>query len=242
MAAEIQILKQWLEDSKYTVVFTGAGMSTESGLPDFRSAFSGLWKNQDPMKLASVEAMAKNRYGFIEFYQHRIENLMRYVPNQGHDILAKWEKEGKLQAVITQNVDGYHQKSGSENVSELHGTLRTSHCSNCREVYPIERFMEENLSCECGGFIRPSTVLFGEMLPEDSLIRAARETNKAELFIVLGSSLSVSPANFFPVEAKEHQARVVIINLEQTELDDIADLVINNRKISEVLQEIDNSC
>jgi NAD-dependent deacetylase len=239
MSKNIQTLKQWLEESTYTVVFTGAGMSTESGLPDFRSSLTGLWNNQNPMKLASVEAMEKNRYGFIEFYQHRIENLKRYVPNVGHEILAKWEREGKLQAIISQNVDGYHQAAGSKSVSELHGTLRTCHCSDCHRVFPIQRFMKEDLACECGGFIRPSIVLFGERLPEDALIKAAMETKKADLFIVLGSSLSVSPANFFPVEAKEHRARVVIINMEPTEMDDIANMVIHERKIGEILTELD---
>ncbi|MFD0826060.1 NAD-dependent protein deacylase [Neobacillus sp. M.A.Huq-85] len=238
MDDKIQILKQWLEESNYTVIFTGAGMSTESGLPDFRSASSGLWKDQDPMRLVSTEAMQNNRYEFIEFYQNRIEKIDKYKPNIGHEVLAQWEREGKLNAIITQNVDGFHQEAGSKNVAELHGSLRTCHCLECRDIFPIARFMEQNLSCECGGFIRPSIVLFGERLPEAALIQAARETKKAELFIVLGSSLNVSPANFFPQEAKENEAKLVIINMEPTGMDDVADLMIYHRKIGEVLQEL----
>jgi len=235
---EILTLKKWLEESKYTVVFTGAGISTESGLPDFRSSSAGLWKDQNLMKLASIDAINHNRYGFIEFYQHRVENVQKYKPNIGHEILVKWEREGKLKSIITQNVDGYHQEAGSQVVAELHGTLRTCHCSECGMVFDITRFMEKDFSCECGGFIRPSIVLFGEMLPEEALVQAARETKEAELFIVLGSSLSVSPANFFLVEASEHGAKIVIINEEETEMEDIAHLVIHNRKISEVLKDL----
>jgi NAD-dependent deacetylase len=239
MDKDIQTLKQWLEESKYTVVLTGAGTSTESGLPDFRSADTGLWKGRNPMKLASIEEMENNRHEFLDFYQYRVEELLKYSPNSGHEILAKWEKEGKLNAIITQNVDGYHQLADSKNVSEIHGTLRICHCSECQTVYPISRFMETKLICDCGNFIRPSVVLFGEMLPEKALLQSQQEAQKAELFIVLGSSLTVSPANFFPIDAKENGAKLVIINMERTEFDHLADLVINNRKIGEVLKGLE---
>ncbi|MED3561962.1 NAD-dependent protein deacylase [Bacillus xiapuensis] len=240
MEDQIQSLKQMMEKSNYTVIFTGAGMSTESGLPDFRSASAGIWNDQNPMILASTEAMKDNRYGFIEFYQHRIEIAEKYKPNIGHEILAKWEQEGKLKAIITQNVDGFHQAAGCQNVIELHGTLRTCHCSECETIFPIVRFLEERLGCECGGFIRPSVVLFGEKLPKKALVQAVNETKKAELYIVLGSSLSISPANFFPIEAKENGAKLVIINMEPTEMDDLADLVIHQRKIGELLRELNH--
>jgi NAD-dependent deacetylase len=231
MKNSIDTMKQWLAESSYTVCFTGAGMSTESGLPDFRSASTGLWKNQNPMKLASTEAMKHNPSEFIEFYRQRIENHQKHTSHIGHEILAKWEKEGELQAIITQNVDGFHHLAGSQNVSELHGTLRTCHCSQCETVYPIARFLDEDLLCECGGFIRPSVVLFGEMLPEKALFQSQQESLKAELFIVLGSSLTVSPANFFPLDAKENGARLVIINRERTEYDHLADLVIKKKLV-----------
>jgi NAD-dependent deacetylase len=239
MTDSIQTIQKWLKSSSYTVVFTGAGMSTESGLPDFRSSISGLWKNQNPMKLASTEAMNHNRAEFIEFYQQRMKSQLLHSPHIGHEILVKWERAGKLQSIITQNVDGFHHLAGSQNISELHGTLRTCYCGNCRSVFRNERFLEKDLSCECGGFIRPSVILFGEMLPEKALIQANLETKKAELFIVLGSTLSVSPANYFPLEAKENGAKLVIVNMEPTKMDPLADLVVHQRKIGEVLQEID---
>jgi NAD-dependent deacetylase len=239
MTNSIHTIQRWLIESAYTVVFTGAGMSTESGLPDFRSSISGLWKNQNPMKLASVDAMKHNRAEFIEFYQHRITSQRGHSPHIGHEILVKWERTGKLQSIITQNVDGFHHLAGSQQVSELHGTLRTCQCSSCGAVFNNERFLGEDLVCDCGGFIRPSVILFGEMLPERALIQAERETSQAELFIVLGSSLSVSPANYFPLEAKKNGAKLVIVNMEPTEMDPLADLVVHGRKIGDLLQELD---
>lgn len=231
-------LKQCIKDSSYTVIFTGAGMSTEAGLPDFRSASSGMWNTFNPAELATIGAMKNNREQFIQFYRNRVRGLEACQPHEGHDLLAKWEAEGKVKAIITQNVDGFHHTAGSKKVEELHGTLRTCHCHVCGKVYPIKRFMEEDLTCYCGGFIRPSVVLFGEALPEDALEHAATEAKKNDLFIVLGSSLSVSPANYFPIEAKRNGAKLVIINMEKTDLDGTADLVINNEKIGKILREL----
>lgn len=236
---EAGLLSTLMKESNYTVVFTGAGMSTESGLPDFRSSKTGLWKQVDPTKLASIDALENNRESFIQFYHKRIQAIHNYKPHRGHEILGKWERAGLIQAIITQNVDGFHQQAGSRNVTELHGTLRTVHCHACGKTFPNQEFINGKFHCDCGGFLRPSVVLFGETLPYDAIQKAEEETEKAELFIVLGSSLTVSPANFFPVEAKQNGAKLVIINLEPTDYDDLADLVIHNRKIGEVLQEID---
>ena len=233
------MLAKLLKESSRTVVFTGAGMSTESGLPDFRSARTGLWNKVDPTRLASIDALENNREEFITFYQKRLQSVQDYKPHAGHELLAKWEKMGIVQAIITQNVDGFHHQAGSKNVIELHGTLRTVHCHTCGRCYPSRVFAEGNRTCECSGFLRPSVVLFGEMLPYDAVEQAEVETAKADLFIVLGSSLTVSPANFFPVEAKENGAKLVIVNMEETDYDDMADLVIHDRKIGEVLQQVD---
>lgn len=233
------MLEKWLKESKYTVVLTGAGMSTESGLPDFRSAGSGLWKQEDPSKLSSTEALNRNVEKFFEFYRHRVLGLKDCKPHKGHEILAKWEKDGVIQSIITQNVDGFHDEAGSRNVAELHGTLQRVHCQSCGKQYGNEMYAEEKFHCECGGKLRPSVVLFGEMLPEEALMKAAEESEKADLFIVLGSSLTVTPANQFPLIAKRNGAKLVIVNLEPTEFDIYADLVINNRKIGEVLQEVE---
>lgn len=232
------MLAQFLKDSRYTVILTGAGMSTESGLPDFRSSRNGMWNKKDPSKVASVEALNKNVEEFIEFYYKRISSLKECQPNEGHLILAEWEKAGIIQSIITQNVDGFHEQAGSRNVAELHGTLRFVHCQICKKRYPCEMYIRKNYACECGGVLRPSVVLFGEMLPEDAFMRAAEESEKAELFIVLGSSLTVTPANQFPLIAKQNGAKLVIVNMEPTEFDIYADLVIHNRKIGEVLREV----
>lgn len=233
------MLSQWLKESNYTVILTGAGMSTESGLPDFRSANTGMWNQEDPSKIASTEALNKNVEKFFEFYRHRVLGLEECKPHKGHEILVKWEREGVIRSIITQNVDGFHDEAGSENVAELHGTMKRVHCHSCGKVYGNEKYADKQFHCECGGKLRPSVVLFGEMLPEDAIMKAAEESEKADLFIVLGSSLTVTPANQFPLIAKQNGAKLVIVNLEPTEFDIYADLVINDRKIGEVLQEAD---
>ncbi|MFV9509731.1 NAD-dependent deacylase [Tepidibacillus sp. LV47] len=231
-------LKKLLHESNYTVIFTGAGMSTESNLPDFRSASIGLWNKFDPSKLATIDAMKNNREEFREFYTMRMKAIQNTKPHIGHHILATWEKNGLIKSIITQNVDGFHQQAGNKKVVELHGTLRHCHCHLCGKIYCNERFINNETKCKCGGFIRPSVVLFGENLPEEALEMAEKETKKSDLFIVLGSSLQVSPANYFPSIAKRNGARLVIVNMEPTPLDDQADIVIHHRKIGDVLKEL----
>ena len=233
------MLKNLLENSKYTVVFTGAGMSTESGLPDFRSATKGLWKVKNPSEYASTNALYNNRNEFTEFYRMRIENLLKFEPHKGHYILADLEKRGIVKSIITQNVDGYHKKAGSQNVIELHGRLYELFCISCGAKYPCKRYLEkEGEKCSCGGFIRPSVVLFGEGLPEDEMDKAYDETIKADLFIVLGSSLVVSPANQFPLIAKRNGAKLAIINMESTIMDRYFDVVINDVSIGDYLNSL----
>ncbi|OAK70977.1 NAD-dependent deacylase [Lederbergia galactosidilytica] len=233
------MLSKWLKESNYTVVLTGAGMSTESGLPDFRSSGKGLWTKKDPSQIATTEALNQNVEEFFQFYRHRVLGLNEAKYHRGHEILANWEREGRIQSIITQNIDGFHTDAGSKNVIELHGTMKKVHCQTCGREYGNERYANEQFICDCGGKLRPSVVLFGEMLPEDALIQATEESEKADLFIVLGSSLSVKPANQFPLIAKQHGAKLVIMNLEPTELDVYADLVIHKRKIGAVLTEME---
>lgn len=232
------LLKEWLQEAKYTVVFTGAGMSTESGLPDFRSANKGLWRQKDPSKIASTDALNSNVEAFIAFYRERVVGVKTYQPHDGHYILADWEKQGRIQSIITQNVDGFHQQAGNMRVAELHGTLQKLHCQSCGKEYSSEEYVNKDYYCSCQGVLRPSIVLFGETLPMDAFQFALEETEKADLFIVLGSSLSVTPANQFPLIAKENGSKLVIVNQEPTELDRYADQLIHNRSIGEVLKEI----
>ncbi|WP_343843670.1 NAD-dependent protein deacylase [Salinibacillus aidingensis] len=232
------MLKEWLQESRYTVVFTGAGMSTESGLPDFRSS-SGLWKQKDPSQIANTNALNDNVEEFIEFYRQRVLGVKEYHPHKGHYILAEWEQQGKVKSIITQNVDGFHQEAGSTQVAELHGTLQKLHCQSCGREYSSEEYVAEDYYCvACEGILRPSIVLFGESLPQEAFQFAYEEAEKAELFIVLGSSLSVTPANQFPLIAKDHGAKLVIVNRDETPFDSYADLVIHDKKIGEVLEEL----
>jgi NAD-dependent deacetylase len=233
------MLKELMEKSNYTIIYTGAGMSTESGLPDFRSAKSGLWEIENPAQVASIEALNLDVERFFSFYRQRVLGVKDCSPHKGHSILAKWEEDGLIQGIITQNVDGFHSVAGSKNVMELHGTLQQVHCESCGIEYGNEMYEEELFYCECGGKLRPSVVLFGEGLPEDTFMKAVEESERADLFIVLGSSLTVTPANQFPLLAKQNGAKLVIINMEPTLFDDYANLVINGRLIGEVLMEAD---
>lgn len=233
------MLKRWLENAEYVVVFTGAGMSTESGLPDFRSSNQGLWKKKDPSKIASTDALNNNVDEFIEFYRKRVLGVKEYKPHRGHYILAEWEKKGIVKAIITQNVDGFHQQAGSKQVAELHGTLQKVHCTECGKEYDSEEFLNKDYHCGCGGVLRPNVVLFGESLPMDAFHIAEREAEKADLFIVLGSSLTVTPANQFPLIAKDNGAKLVIVNQEPTQFDIYADEIIQDKKIGELLKELD---
>lgn len=236
----IERVAQLLQEAKRTAVFTGAGMSTESGIPDFRSAKRGLWTKFNPMELAHVDAITNNTDEFIEFYQGRLNEMSKYKPHRGHYILGEWEQTEIIDGIITQNVDTFHYEAGNENVMELHGSFRQLHCHNCQQVYKKEEFVKDNKThCDCGGVIRPSVVLFGEQLPQDDFQRAELLSSTADLFIVLGSSLTVSPANMFPLTARNNGAKLVIINRDPTDFDSFAELVIQDLSIKEALMAID---
>lgn len=194
---KIDKLVKWLRGSKYTVVLTGAGMSTESGIPDFRSK-DGLWRKMDPMKLASISTLRSNYDDFYEFYKMRWQKLSSCKPHKGYDILAKWESEGLINGVVTQNVDDFHLMAGNEKVYRLHGSLNEFRCSLCNNQVDRKDFMEKTPCNKCGGSLRPGIVLFGEGLPEEELYNAINEMEKAELVIVIGTSLTVFPVSQLP--------------------------------------------
>ncbi len=237
MKAGDEMLTEMFKKSRHTVVLTGAGMSTESGLPDFRSALDGMWNDVDPLRLSSREAMQYERELFVRFYKQRIQKLREARPHAGYYHLAEWERNGDIASILTQNVDGFHQEAGSENVAEMHGSLCEAYCDKCGEIGTNECYLTDDLNCKCGGFKRPGVVLFGEPLPMKAIHHAKIESKKADLFIVLGSSLQVAPANVFPVEAKRNGAKLIIVNEEETGYDDLADLVINE-KIGSVLNDL----
>lgn len=146
-----------LKQSTKTIVFTGAGMSTESGLPDFRSKDSGLWEQFDPQALATIDALHNHKETFLEFYQYRLQALDNAHPHKGHNILFEWEKTGKIHGIITQNVDGFHHKAGNHLVQELHGSFRTFFCHTCHKAYESAQFLQGHTTCSCGGTIVRST-------------------------------------------------------------------------------------
>ena len=236
----INQIADWLKNAERTVIFTGAGMSTESGLPDFRSKDRGLWEKFNPDELANVNALIHNEKEFTEFYRYRLQELFKYKPHQGHHILADWEKTGLIDGIITQNVDAFHFDAGSENVMELHGSFHAFHCHNCYKSYERESYFDGETKCECGGTVRPNIVLFGEQLPQDTFQQAELATRAADLFIVLGSSLTVSPANMFPLVAKDNGAKLVIINREPTDFDSYADAILQEMSIKEALLAIND--
>ena len=238
MNETIKSLAKALVESPCTVVFTGAGMSTESGLPDFRSS-EGLWGKHRPEELASTEALNRNFENFVTFYRSRIDSMGEVKPNRGHEILARWEERGLVDAIVTQNVDGLHQEAGSKNVLELHGTLRKVRCQACGAEYPAGDYASRTDCAKCGGKLRPAVVLFGEMLPEDALSEAMSISSTCSLFIVLGSSLAVSPANLMPERAKRDGGALFIVNNTPTHLDAIANGVVR-ASIGDVLVAVDD--
>ena len=229
-----EIASVW-RNAATTVVFTGAGMSTESGLPDFRSK-QGLWK-QRLESLATMEALQQTPDEFYFFYQWRIKQLWSVEPNPGQLALAQLEKANRVSHVITQNVDGLHHRAGSGRVSELHGSLKTVSCLKCQSRFDSRQLLPKvegweadyqsgsyhhGVECRCpscGGLLRPDVVLFGESLPEEAWKISQEWSRKADLFVVIGSSLVVSPANYLPQMAVEAGAKLLIINQEPTPLD-----------------------
>ena len=236
MEAEKQ-LKSWIEESGNIVFFGGAGVSTESGIPDFRSQ-DGLYHQQyayPPEEILSHSFYMKNPEEFYRFYRNKML-APGAKPNKAHLALAKLEREGRLKAVITQNIDGLHQAAGSREVLELHGSVHRNHCLRCGKFYGLEAI--ENSSgiprCSCGGMIKPDVVLYEEGLDMDVLNRAVNYISRADVLIVGGTSLTVYPAAGLIDYYRGH--KLVLINRDATALDSRADLVISG-KIGEVLGE-----
>jgi NAD-dependent deacetylase len=209
------------------VFFTGAGMSTASGLPDFRSTGQGLWDTIDPMRCASIDSLESHYSEFHSFTTSMISEVARCSPNRGHFLIAEWEREGFVSGVITQNVDGFHRLAGSQTVASVHGDFSTISCATCGRESGVDHFTNGG-RCECGGPLRPSVVLFGEDLPESETALAARLIDGAATFVVLGSSLTVKPACWYPRRARERGAALIIVNREKTPLDLIADVVVRD--------------
>lgn len=261
---EIEILKSWIEESNRIVAFTGAGVSTESGIKDFRSpdglfnetgwtkftnstesgipdfrSVDGLYSQKfdyPPETIISHSFFKRDPSYFFRFYREKMLPL-GHSPNITHQVLAQWERDGKLFAVITQNIDGLHQKAGSQNVLELHGSVLRNYCMQCGKLYSGE-FIKDSQDiprCDCGGIVKPDVVLYEEQLDSDVLQGSIQAIRQADLLIVAGTSLTVYPAagliNYYTGD------RLVLINRDVTPFDDQADLVIH-AALGEVFSQI----
>ena len=213
------------------VALTGAGVSTESGLPDFRSP-GGLWASIDPATVASLSAFRRDPGAFYAFYRTRLSHLAGAAPNPAHRGLARLEAAGILQLLITQNVDGLHQQAGSREVVEVHGNLRECRCAGCGAVRPIAEMTRGVESgtlprcAECGGLLRPNVVLFEELLPAAAYERAEAACRDCDVLLVVGSSLEVYPVAALPDLAVRSGARLVIVNRDPTPCDAMAEVVV----------------
>jgi len=244
---KIADLARWFKESREAVIFTGAGISTESGISDFRSP-GGVWDRYNPDELSYprfISNESSRRY-YWKFYHEYWTEARDVKPNRGHLALAKLDALCNISAIITQNIDGLHQKAGhdQEKIYELHGNMWRVSCLNCSDIYDWEDFyklLEEGkdvYNCRlCGGFLKPSTISFGQSLPMKVLQDAQRASNSCDLFLCIGSSLVVYPAAQLPQQAKRDGAKLVIINREPTALDGIADLIIRG-EAGDILSEV----
>jgi NAD-dependent deacetylase len=236
---KIESVAQMVASSKKCVLFSGAGMSTESGIQDFRSP-GGLWEQWNPDELTFDKFMSSraSREHYWGFSRAIWPTMATAQPNPGHHAVTALYKMGKLDSVITQNVDGLHQAAGlpDEKVIELHGTLRWVACLRCGRRFPreeIEKRMdatgEKAPECQCGGYLKQATIAFGQSLPEDAIAEAEQKSSTCDLFIVAGSSLVVYPAAQMPVIARRNGAKLVIITISDTPHDHYADVIIHEK-------------
>ena len=234
----------WLAEARSAVAFTGAGISTESGIPDFRSP-GGIWSQSTPVYYDEFLASADARYEYWRQKAIAHRDFADSEPNAGHRTLARWQQDGRLHGVITQNIDGLHQIAGSRDVVELHGTAREIACLDCSARYDAGPLVAEFLAsdttpqcAECGGRLKHATISFGQSLDPQVLGQADQWCRSADLFLALGSSLVVEPAASLPRLAKAHGARLVIINRDPTDQDRSADAVLHE-SIGAALTAID---
>ena len=220
-------IKDQIKDFKRIVFVTGAGISQESGIPTFRGK-DGLWRNYDAMKLATIDAFYKDPKLVWEWYNERRRNIFSANPNQGHIAISELEKYADV-TVLTQNVDGLHQKAGSSKILELHGSIIKIKCTVCEfKDEMINEFYDIPPLCKCGNILRPDVVWFGESLPQDIWKNAIILASQCDLMVIVGTSLVVSPANTLPIYAKQNNATLIEINPEKTEMSSEMNLVLRN--------------
>jgi NAD-dependent deacetylase len=222
-----------IREARHAVVLSGAGLSTPSGIPDFRSEGSGLWSHDEPLEVASLLTFRTHPEIFFNWFRPLARQIYLAEPNPAHTALAHLEAQGRLQAILTQNIDMLHHKAGSQRVFELHGTLRSLSCTQCYRQYGYEIYLlpfVENGKIPhcpvCSAILKPDVILFGEQLPQKTLFEAQSEARSCDLMIVIGSSLEVLPVAGLPMQALDRGAHLIIVNNSSTYLNVRADVVL----------------
>lgn len=239
MDAKIEEIVRLIKNSDKVVVLTGAGISTESGIPDFRSPETGLWEKVDPMEALSTDVLMNRPEKFYKQGFQLLLGMTDAKPNLTHEVLAKMQEDGYISTIVTQNIDNLHQKAGAKNLLEVHGHVRDGYCIKCGKKMPIDRMNEKIKGKEipprcdhCNGVVRPSVVMFGDALPP-CFDQAWKEVEKCDLLMVMGTSLEVAPVSYLAQICK----KLVIINIGKTAYDKKAEVIVNH-KASEVLNKI----
>ena len=232
---KIQQAANLIKNSTHAIALTGAGISTRSGIPDFRSHGSGLWEKSDPMSVASIWSFVENPQGFYDWMKPLAKKMVAAKPNAAHYVLAELEQLGKLHAIITQNIDNLHQRAGSKRVLEVHGHMRQATCIRCFHMTDAAPLLDKFLAdgdlptCEvCGGVMKPNVVLFGEMMPVSVMYEADKESKTCDVMLVVGSSLEVVPAADLPLVAKKNGAKIILINDSSTPVDGQATIILRD--------------
>jgi NAD-dependent deacetylase len=224
-----------LAHAQRAIALTGAGIGTPSGIPDFRSPEIGLWANYNPMEIATIYVFRRQPEEFFNWIRPLAHQMIEAQPNAAHRALAELQRAGRLTTIITQNIDGLHQRAGATDVIELHGSIFTATCVRCYHVFASDRFIHALIeqgqvpTCpDCGSILKPNVILFGEALPALAITAAKRAVHHCDLMIVIGSSLEVAPASDLPLMALARQAKLIIVNRDPTHIDQHADVVIRD--------------
>lgn len=242
--AAIEDAAELLRRAKRVVVLTGAGISSPSGIPDFRSEGSGLWSRDEPMEVASLTAFRTSPERFFNWFRPLAGHIYNAKPNPAHIALAEFENAGYELTVVTQNIDGLHQKAGSRHVVEMHGTLRTLSCTECFKRFESAFFLEPYIRdgniprcLNCNGILKPDVILFGEQLPQSAWFDAQRAARQCDLMLVAGSSLEVLPVAGLPMQALDRGAHLIVINHTPTYVNVRADVVLMD-DVASIIPEI----
>lgn len=242
--AAIEDAAELLRKAKRIVVLTGAGISSPSGIPDFRSEGSGLWSRDEPMEVASLTAFCTSPERFFNWFRPLAGQIFNAKPNVAHKALAELENSGRDLIIVTQNIDGLHQKAGSTRVVEMHGTLRTLSCTECFKQFESSPFLEQYINdgmipkcLSCNGILKPDVILFGEQLPQLAWLEAQRTVRQCDLMLVAGSSLEVLPVAGLPMQALDRGAHLIVINQTPTYVNVRADVILMD-DVASIIPEI----